>query len=178
MQRALKPPRISRANKLGRLLWGLVEGTLFRYSPRPLHAWRAFLLRLFGARLGKACHIYAGARIWAPWNLECADAAAIGDGAEIYNFFPISLGAHAVVSQGAYLCGGTHEVDDPDFTLVAGPIRIGARAWIAARAVVMPGVNVGEGAVLALGSLATRDLEPWTVYAGSPARKIRERKSC
>lgn len=160
---------------LGRIAWGVVQTTFFRFSPRPAHAWRALLLRLFGARLGARCHIYAGARIWAPWNLVCDDDAAIADHAEIYNVARVKLGARAVVSQGAYLCSATHLTDDPSFPLVAAPIEIGAKAWIAARAVVMPGVEIGEGAVLGLGALATRDLDPWRIYVGNPARAVRSR---
>src|SRR6185369_1589063 len=75
----------SMRNKLARTAWHVVCALLFRPSPRPLHAWRAFLLRCFGAKLGPGCHIYPGARIWAPWNLVCAEGAAIADEAIIYN---------------------------------------------------------------------------------------------
>jgi putative colanic acid biosynthesis acetyltransferase WcaF len=167
---------MSFANKLGRVLWGIVFWTLFRPSPRPAHAWRALLLRCFGARLGARCHIYAGARIWAPWLLQCGDDVAIGDGAEIYNQAVIILGDHAVISQGAYLCAAGHDIDDPGFPLRALPIVIGPRAWVCARSSLLPGVSMGEGAVLGLGSVATRDLEPWTVYAGNPARPVRMRR--
>jgi len=166
----------SAANRAARLLWSVVTQTLFRLSPRPAHAWRAALLRLFGARLGPDCHIYPGARIWAPWNLVCEDAVAIADGAVIYNVATIRLGSHAIVSQEAYLCGATHDPDDPAFTLLAQQIIVGRYAWIAARATVAPGVNVGDGAVLGLCSLATGDLAPWTVYGGVPARALRPRR--
>src|SRR5262249_12693508 len=85
------------AGRAARALWGLVWLLLFRPSPRPLHAWRAGLLRLFGARLGAHCHIYPGARVWAPWNLECEDTVAVADGAEIYNPSRVRLGSHCVV---------------------------------------------------------------------------------
>jgi putative colanic acid biosynthesis acetyltransferase WcaF len=98
------------------------------------------------------------------------------DGAEIYNPSPISFGSHAIVSQGAYVCGATHLYNEPAFRLVSFEMRIGAYAWICARAMVSPGVNVGEGAILGLGSVATRDLEPFGIYVGSPARKVKERE--
>jgi putative colanic acid biosynthesis acetyltransferase WcaF len=126
--------------------------------------------------MGRKCHFYPGSKIWAPWNLTCADLVAVGDGAEIYNPAPLRLGSHAIVSQGAYVCGATHDFDDPAFPLLAFSMDIGAYAWICARALVSPGVNVCEGAVLGLGSVATRDLEPWGVYAGVPAVKVKERK--
>lgn len=169
-------PAFPLSDRLLRAIWGFIYVVLFRTSPRPLHRWRAFLLRRFGAQLGSNVHIYPKARIWAPWNLICADLATIGDDAIVYNPERVELGSHAIVSQQAYLCGATHDYDDPRFPLVAFPISIGSYAWICARAVVQPGVSVGEGAVLALGSVATRNLEPWTVYGGIPSRKIKTRK--
>ena len=169
-------PAFSFRDRLARQLWNICWLLLYRPSPRPLHSWRALLLRLFGARMGRKCHFYPGSKIWAPWNLTCADQVAVGDGAEIYNPAPLRLGSHAIVSQGAYVCGATHDFDDPAFPLLAFSMDIGAYAWICARALVSPGVNIGDGAVLGLGSVATRDLEPWGVYAGVPAVKVKERK--
>lgn len=169
-------PAFSLGNRLQRLVWNIVWALFYRLSPRPLHAWRSFLLRLFGARMGPNCHFYPGSRIWAPWNLVCADQVSAGDGAEIYNPAPMIFGSHAIVSQGAYICGATHDFDDPAFPLLAYSMHIGAYAWICARACVGPGVNVGEGAVLGLGSVASRDLDPWGVYAGAPAVRVKERK--
>lgn len=168
-------PSMSLRNRIGRALWMLVWAVLFWPSPRSLHSWRRFLLRRFGATIGRRCRIYPGATIWAPWNLVCEDVVAIGNGAEIYNPRPIILGSHAIVSQRAYLCGASHDYNDPAFPMIYKPIQIGAYAWIGARAIVMMGVNVGDGAVLGTGSIATRDLEPWGVYAGIPARKINTR---
>jgi putative colanic acid biosynthesis acetyltransferase WcaF len=168
-------PSFSVQNRMGRLAWSVVWIFLYRPSPRPFHAWRSFLLRCFGATLGQNCHFYPNSRIWAPWNLICADGASLGDEAEIYNPSPVSMGSHAIVSQQAYICGATHDYDDPSFPLISFPMSVGAYAWVCARASVSPGVNVGEGAVLGLGSVATRDLEPWTVYAGVPARPIKRR---
>jgi len=169
-------PAFSVRNRLGRLAWGICWLLLYRTSPRPLHSWRAMLLKSFGAKMGPNCHFYPGSKVWAPWNLVCADNVTAGDGAEIYCPAPMYLGSHAIVSQGAYVCGATHDFEDPAFPLLAFSMSIGAYAWICARASVGPGVNVGEGAVLGLGSVATRDLEPWGVYAGVPAVKVKERK--
>jgi len=169
-------PAFSFAIRLKRFAWNVCWVLLYRTSPRPLHAWRAGLLRLFGAKMGRDCHFYPAAKIWAPWNLMCGDSVAAGDGAEIYNPAPMYFGSHAIVSQGAYLCGATHDCDDPTFPLLAFSTSIGAYAWVCARAVVSPGVNLGEGAVLGLASVATRDLDPWMIYAGVPATRVRERK--
>jgi putative colanic acid biosynthesis acetyltransferase WcaF len=168
-------PSFPFSNRLARAFWGVVYSVFFRLSPRPFHRWRTFLLRCFGATLGENCHVFATARIWAPWNLVCEDQTTIGDQAIVYNPERIMLGSYATVSQQAYLCGATHDYEDPRFPLVAFPISIGSYAWICARATVQPGVSVGEGAVLALGAVATRDLEPWTVYAGVPARRVKPR---
>lgn len=169
-------PSFPLRNRVSRLVWNLCWILLYRPSPRPFHRWRALLLRAFGATMGANCHFYPGSRVWAPWNLFCEDQVAAGDGAEIYNPAPVYFGSHAIVSQGAYICGATHDFDDPAFPLLAYSMNIGAYAWICARAVVSPGINVAEGAVLGLASVATRDLEAWGVYAGSPAVKVKERK--
>lgn len=133
-------------------------------------------MRCFGATLGPHCHFYPKSRVWDPRNLICADQVTVGDDAEIYNPSPIHLGSHAIVSQQAYVCGATHNYNAPEFPLVSYPMRLGAYCWVCARASVAPGVNLGDGAVLGLGSVATHDLEPWSVYAGNPARKVKVRR--
>jgi putative colanic acid biosynthesis acetyltransferase WcaF len=163
------------ASKFARALWQLVYVSLFRLSPRPLHGWRVFLLRLFRARIGPHCKIYPKARIWAPWNLECEDVAAIADHAVIYNPALVHLGSHSIVSEQAYLCGATHDYTDPAFPMISAPIVIERYAWVCARASVQMGVTVREGSILGLGAVATADLEPWSIYAGVPARRIKAR---
>lgn len=168
-------PAFSLGNRARRALWGICWLLLYRPSPRPFHAWRSSLLRLFGAQLGPDCHFYPGSRVWAPWNLRCEDHVAAADGAEIYNPSPMALASHVILSQGCYLCGATHDYNDPAFPLVAYRMQIDRYAWICARAIVAPGVLVAEGAVLGIGAVATRDLAPWTVYSGNPAAAVRER---
>jgi putative colanic acid biosynthesis acetyltransferase WcaF len=169
-------PAFPLGDRLQRLIWNICWTLLYRTSPRPFHAWRSFLLRLFGATMGANCHFYPRSKVWAPWNLVCADQVTAGDGVEIYNAGPVTLGSHAILSQDAYLCTATHDYDDPAFPLIAYAMQIGSYAWVCARASVAPGVNVGQGAVLGLGSVATRTLDAWTVYAGVPAVKIKERR--
>jgi len=170
-------PAFSASDRARRLLWNLSRGLLYRPSPRSMHGWRAFLLRCFGATMGRNCHFYPASKVWAPWNLVCADQVTAADGAEIYNPATMRFGSHVILSQDAFICGATHDLDDPRFPLLAYAMEFGAYAWVCARASVGPGVNMGEGAVLGLGSVATRDLEPWGVYAGVPAVKIKDRKS-
>lgn len=169
-------PAFSASDRVRRLTWNLCRAVLYRPSPRPLHAWRAMLLRWFGATLGPGCHFYPASKVWAPWNLHCEDAVAVADGAEIYNPAPVHFGSHAIVSQDAYVCGATHDYDDPRFPLLAYAMNFGAYSWVCARASVAPGVSMGDGSVLGLGSVATRDLEPWSIYAGVPATRIKARK--
>ena len=168
--------QFSFGNRAARALWNLTYALLYRPSPRPMHAWRAWLLRLFGAKLGTKCHFYAKGRIWAPWNLVCEDRVSLADDAELYNPSKFYLGSHAIISQGAYVCGATHTYNDPAFPLISMPMRFGAYSWVCAKAIVSPGVSLGNGAILGLGSIATRDLEPFGVYAGVPAKKVKERE--
>jgi putative colanic acid biosynthesis acetyltransferase WcaF len=168
-------PQYSLANRVRRQLWNLCWALFYRTSPRRAFGWRAFLLRCFGAKLGAHCHFYPRSRIWAPWELECEDTVIVGDGAELYNPSRLYLASHAILSQDAYLCGATHDYNNPAFPVVSYPMRVGRYAWVAARACVSPGVNVGEGAILGLASVATRDLGPWGIYAGVPAKKVKDR---
>ena len=168
-------PSFTLKNRVRRVLWGVVYALLFRPSPRPLHEWRSFLLRLHGARIGKAVHVYPKVVVWAPWNLEIEDHAAVGDDATLYSMGIISIGAHAVVSQGAYVCAGTHDYESPYFQLLAPPIRIGARAWVCAQAFVGPGVTVGEGTVVGARAVVTKSMPAWTVCAGNPCKPLKPR---
>lgn len=169
-------PAFPAKDRARRLAWNVCRVLLYRPSPRPFHAWRSFLLRSFGATMGRDCHFYPASKVWAPWNLICAENVTAADGVDIYNPAPMRFGSHAILSQDAFLCGATHDYDDPCFPLLAYRMEFGAYSWICARASVAPGVSVGEGSVLGLGSVATRDLEPWSVHAGTPAVKIKERR--
>lgn len=163
------------SNRLRRLVWNICWALLYRPSPRTFHFWRTFLLRIFGATMGPSCKFYPGSKVWAPWNLVCGPVVTVGDGAEIYNVAPVTLDDHVIISQDAYVCSATHDYNRAEFPMIAYRMRIGSYAWICARACVGPGVNVGAGAVLGLAAVATRDLDEWSVYGGSPAVKVRER---
>jgi len=165
----------SAANRAKRALWSVVYALLFRPSPRPMHAWRSMLLRAFGASIGRDCHVYPGVAIWAPWNLDFEDLVAIGDGAILYSMGRIKVGERTVISQGAHLCAGTHDYEDPSFQLVVRPITIGRKAWICADAFVGPGVTIGDGAVLGARGVAMKNLPPWSVWSGNPAVCIKQR---
>ena len=162
-------------DKLRRWLWSWCWLLFFRASPTPMHAWRRFLLRLFGARIGEGAHVYPSAKIWAPWNLTMGRNSCLADGVECYDVDRVELGDDAIVSQRAFLCTASHNYAEPEFWLVTAPIRIEKGAWIAAEAFVGPGVAVHEGAVVAARSVVTESPEPWTVVAGNPARFIKRR---
>lgn len=169
-------PSFPLRDRLTRGIWNLVQATVFRWSPRPLHGWRILLLKLFGAKVGRGAHIYPGVRIWAPWNLEVGTEAGIADGVIIYCQGKISIGQRAVISQGAHLCAGTHDFESYGFPLVVKPISVGDLAWIAAEAFVHPGVDIGEGAVVGARSVVLKNMPAWMVCAGHPCMPIRERK--
>jgi putative colanic acid biosynthesis acetyltransferase WcaF len=164
-------------SRLARLAWNVVYVLLFRPSPVPFHAWRCALLRLFHARVGRGAHPYPRCRIWAPWNLTMGDHSCLAGRVDCYSVAQITLEAHATVSQYAYLCAATHDYDDPAFPLVARPISIGPHAWVAASAFIGPGVTVGEGAVVGARAVVVRDVAPWAVVAGNPARFLKWRRS-
>lgn len=168
--------RLGWRNQLARVAWAGVWLVLYRPSPKPIHGWRRFLLRLFGAKVGRAAHPYPRAWVWAPWNLEMGDHSCLADGVDCYCVAPIRLGRSALVSQRAFLCAATHDYTDPEFPLVPKPIAIGDGAWVAAEAFVGPGVTVGAGAVVGARACVTKDVEPWAVVAGNPARAIKRRQ--
>jgi putative colanic acid biosynthesis acetyltransferase WcaF len=173
-----REPSFPLGHRARRQVWNIVYALLFRLSPRPFHAWRARLLRLFGARLGDGCHVYPGARIWAPWNLRLGDCVGVADGVTLYTMDEITIGDYAVISQGSHLCTGTHDYNSANMQLMAKPIAIGARAWICAEVFIHPGVVVPEGAVVGARSVVTRSLdEAWTVYAGNPCRRVGTRQA-
>ena len=167
-------PCYSFPNRAGRTLWALIYVVLFRSSPRPLHGWRRFLLRCFGASIGRGSRVYPKARVWAPWNLTLGAVVGVADDVEIYNPAPISVGDYAVISQGAYLCAASHDYRLWQFPLVARPISIGSHAWVAARAIVQMGVTLGDGCVVGCGSVVTRSLPAWSVCAGNPCRILKQ----
>lgn len=164
-------------NRLLRALWGIVWFVFFKTSPRPFHAWRAMLLRLFGAKLGEHVHVYPNVKIWAPWLLKVGNNVGVADGVTLYNMAPILIDDHCVVSQGAHLCAGSHDIDSANFQLIAKPIVLEQNVWVCAEAFVGLGVTVAEGCVLGARSVLMKSIsEPWTVWAGNPAVIKKTRK--
>lgn len=170
--------RLSFGNRMGRAIWNVVWLIFFRASPVICFPWRRFLLRLFGARIGKKASIYPSAKIWAPWNLEMGDYSCLSRSVDCYSVDKIIIGTNATVSQYAYLCTASHDITDPHMKLVTAPITIGNGAWICASAFIGPGIKVGEGAVAGACSVVTKDIPAWMVVGGNPACIIKKRDIC
>jgi len=162
-------------NKLGRVVWNIVWVVLFRPSPRACHAWRRGLLKLFGARIAATAKPYPSARVWAPWNLVMEAGSCLADHVDCYCMDTITLRAYSTVSQYTFLCAGSHDPGDLTLPLVTAPIEIGKHAWVTADVFIGPGVTVGEGAVVGVRSSVHKDIEPWTVVIGNPARFLKQR---
>ena len=169
-------PSFSFTHRVKRQCWNVTYVVFFRYSFRPLHRWRAFLLSLFGAKLGKGVHIYPKVRVWAPWNLVVGNYVGIADDVNIYNMDIIEFGDYCVVSQGSHLCGGSHDYNSANFQLFAKPISLGRHTWICADSFIGLGVSVADGVVVGARSVVTKSIDdPWAVYAGHPAVRIKDR---
>jgi len=161
----------------GRWLWLFVQSTLFRWSPRPLHGFRAALLRLFGADIAGSVVIFPTAKIMFPRNLSLAPRSMVGPHVNLYNLDPIRLETGANLSQFCHLCAGSHDFTRWSMPLVTAPIVIGPNAWLGADVFVGPGVTIGELAVVGARAVVVGDLPPRQVCVGSPCRPIRERSS-
>ncbi|MFK7967479.1 MAG: putative colanic acid biosynthesis acetyltransferase [Burkholderiaceae bacterium] len=167
---------LSRKNVLARGLWSVVWLLLFRPTPRPMHRWRCFLLRLFGAKISRDVRVYQSARIWAPWNLEMHPGSCLGDDVDCYNVAHICLEEKAVVSQYSYLCSASRDYRIAELPLVSSPITVAKQAWVTADVFVGPGVRIGEGAVVTARSTVLSDIEPWVVASGNPATTVKRRE--
>jgi putative colanic acid biosynthesis acetyltransferase WcaF len=165
------------SNILFRAVWNVTWLTFASWTPPQLYGWRRFLLNLFGARIARGARIYGSARIWYPPNLEMGRGAVLGFHSQCYCMDKIVLEDFAEVAQFVHLVAGTHDIDDPCFQLYTRPIRICSHAWLASGCFIGPGVTVGEGAVLGARGVAFKDLEAWVVYAGNPAKPIKERRN-
>lgn len=169
--------RLGFGNRLARLTWNVARMLLFRPTPRwAMHGWRRAVLRAFGSRVGAGCRIDPAARIWLPANLHLGDYVAIGAGADIYCVAPITLGSKVAISQRAFLCCASHDISRLDRPLTRAPITVADHAWIAAEAMVLPGVRIGEGAVVAARAVLRHDAEPWSIHAGNPAQRVGTRR--
>lgn len=158
------------------MMWYYVGSPLLSSYAIVDSGFKCWILRCFGAEVGIGVRIKHGVRVKFPWRLVVKDFVWLGENCWIDNIALVTIESHSCLSQDVYLCTGNHDWRDPSFQLKDMPIHIGEGCWIAARATVGPGVTIGRGAVLCLGSVAGRSLDPMIVYAGNPAQPIKERK--
>ncbi|PSO51515.1 MAG: colanic acid biosynthesis acetyltransferase WcaF [Cyanobacteria bacterium SW_9_44_58] len=163
------------ASFLKQLLWYFIGCPLVRSYWLPFSEFKVFLLKLFGAEIGQGVRIKPGVLIKFPWRLSVANDVWFGENLWIDNLAQVTIESNVCLSQGVYLCTGNHSWRDPNFRLITEPIALEEGSWIAARAVIGPGVTVKKGAVLGLGSVASRSLEAMTIYMGNPAQPMKAR---
>ena len=161
---------------LKRIIWYFVNATIFKILIGiQLRYIRNIILRLFGAKIPLKSLVYPSCKIWAPWNLTVGKYSCIGPDTQIYNKAPIIIKDNVVVSQGAFLCTASHDITDRRHPLITAPIYIEEKAWVASDAFVGMGVTIGEGAVVGARACVFKDVEPWNVVGGNPAKFIKKR---
>lgn len=170
-----QPSPFSFKHKAARLLWGIVQGTVFRWIPVPFHGPRRALLKLFGARIHGTARVYPTVKVWAPWNLEMAADSCIGPSTICYNVDTIALERGALVSQNCHLCSASHDYRDPAFRLIHAPIRLQPGCWVCADVFVAMGVTIGENAVVGARSVVTRSMPANMVCSGFPCAPLKPR---
>ena len=156
-------------------LWRVVYVIFFKHSPQFLYGWRRFILRCFGAQVGKNVIIRPSAQITYPWKLNLGDQCWIGDEVVLYTLGPITIGANAVISQRSYLCTGSHDYRSPHFDIYAKPIHIAEKCWLATDVYVAPGVSVGAGTVIGARSSVFKNVPAGKVGIGSPLVILKDR---
>ena len=167
---------LSRKHQVIRLIWGVVWPMATWFLPRSMGMpWKRTLLRAFGAKVADTANVYSSAKVYYPANLEMGAYSCMASDVDCYNVDKISIGANTTVSQGAFLCTASHDITDPLNTLITAPIVIEDQAWIGAKAFVGMGVTIGQGAVAGATASVYKNVEPWTVVGGNPAKFIKKR---
>lgn len=173
----LPPSPWSVWTRLVMVLWELCWTVFCQWTPKPCNPWRLLWLKAFGAKIHGTPFVHQRARIQIPWKMTLHDRSCLGDRTNAYSLGAIEIEAHAVVAQEAYLCTGSHDFDQPGLPLTTAKIHIGRGAFVGARAFVLPGVSIGEGAIIGACSVVTADVAPFTINAGTPCRLLRQRSS-
>jgi putative colanic acid biosynthesis acetyltransferase WcaF len=167
---------LSRKNQMARFLWSVVWLLGARWLPRSLgNGWKLFLLRLFGAKVHKKAVVYSSVRVYMPWNLEMDAYACLAPEVDCYNAAKIKIGAHTTVSQKSYLCAASHDISKSHNPLITAPIVIEDQVWIGAAVFIGMGVTIGQGAVVGATASVYKDVVPWTIVGGNPAKYIKKR---
>lgn len=165
--------------RIRQLLWSIVQVTLFRMSPFICYGWRRFLLRSFGAKIAKTATIGRLARIDAPWNLEMDDKSMICNNAWVMCYGKISVGRYSLIGEYVRVLSGSHDSNSTSYVGIAKPIIIEDNCWIASCAILASGgkkLTIGEGGIVGAGSVVMRNVKPWTVVVGNPAKFLVDRE--
>ncbi len=169
--------KLPKSVKYKRLFWEMARFFLFRPWPYFLgRKFRNWLLRCFGAKMGKHVSVFPSANVWVPWNLMAGEYVAIDRNVYLYSADKITIGSKVAISDGAFICTASHDISYASRPLTTAPITIEDGVWIGARAFIMPGVTIGEGAVVAAGAVVTKNVEPWAVVGGNPAKVLKYRE--
>lgn len=167
---------LGRKNQLIRLLWCVVWLLFARPLPRSVgSSWKRFLLRCFGAKIHRTARVYSSARVYYPANLIMEANSCLDSDVICYNVDIVKIGPNSIVSQGAFLCPVSHDITSPHYTMISAPIIIEDQVWIGAKAFIGMGVTIGQGAVVGATASVYKDVEPWTVVGGNPAKLINKR---
>lgn len=158
-------------------LWWLVQATLFRWSPQFMYSWRAFLLRLFGAKIGQGVIIRPTVTITYPWKLTLGNNSWIGDDTTLYTLGELEIGNNTVISQKSYICTASHDINSPNFDIFNKKVIIGSKVWLAADVFVAPGVTIADGCVVGARSSVFTDLPAMMLCLGTPARPVKSRSA-
>lgn len=171
--------RVRLSTKLRRAVWNITAAVLFRpFVTGVFRIWRIALLRMFGAQVAWDANVYASAKIWAPWLLRMGRRACLGPDVICYNQDMVVIEDDAIVSQYSYLCTASHDTEQhntAEASLVVAPIVLQQRSWVGSRAFVGLGVTIGKDAIVGATASVYKDVEPWTVVGGNPARFIKKR---
>jgi putative colanic acid biosynthesis acetyltransferase WcaF len=163
-------------NFISRTLWYYLNAWFLKSYLIPVSSFRVFLLRLFGARIGKGVVIKPGVNVKYPWHLKVGDYVWIGEGVWIDNLTMITIGNNVCLSQGAMLLTGNHDYKKQSFDLMVEGITLEDGVWIGAKSLVGPGVNAQSHAVLSAQSVISKNMDAYTIYAGNPAVPVRKRE--
>lgn len=156
-------------------LWWIVEKTLFAWSPQFLYGWRRYLLRLFGAKIGKGVLLRPTVKITYPWKVSIDDHTWVGEDCILYSLGNITIGAHVAIAHGVYFNTGLHDYSVETFNIKSKPVVIEDQSWITNDVYIAPGVTIGKGCVVGARSSVFKDLPPNKICVGTPAKPIKDR---
>lgn len=161
--------------KLKSRLWSLVNSTLFRWSPFFMRKYRVALVRIFGGKIDWSSSLSASVTILDPWNLTMGAQSSLGDLCYVSCRNKVVIGSKSCIGRGVHLLTGSHNIYSPYFEMITSPIEIGDCVWIATHSTIFKGVKISDGAVISAESLVIKDVDPWTVVGGNPAKFIKKR---